>query len=124
MQWQQVLVYQYLASLTIATYTLLEPELAFVRLEGVQALYGVLVVIERVRAVCSCAHVLIQHHVPPQLPVRVFLLDILPWTTIAQLGVWWSRTRLGAGQGCLGSLLVFLLGGLAMPTTLLRMSGE
>lgn len=48
MQWQQVLVYQYLALLTVTTFVLLEPELCFVRLEGAQALYGVLVVIERV----------------------------------------------------------------------------
>lgn len=54
-QWQQVLVYQYLALLTVTTYMLLESELAFVRLEGSQALFGVLVVIERVRCCCCCS---------------------------------------------------------------------
>lgn len=66
-----------------------------------------------------------QTHAPPpaaQLPLRVFMLDVLPWTTTAQLVVWAWRFSAGAAQGCLVSMLVFVMGGLVMPITLLHMS--
>ncbi len=47
-QWQQILVYQYLSMLTMSTFCLIERYLCFMRLEVAQALFGALLVIERV----------------------------------------------------------------------------
>lgn len=57
-----------------------------------------------------------------QLPLRVFIMDVLPWTTIAQFVVWAWRLTVGVVEGWLVSMLIFFMGGIAMPIALLRMS--
>lgn len=86
-QWQQVLVYQYLSLLTMTTFCLIEYYLCFLRLEVAQALFGALLVIEgvcdgvhtRKRLGSFFIHVLFTWCFP-----HAFLVQILVFTDVPQ----------------------------------------